>query len=255
MDIRYRAIERCRICGNPNLVSVLHLGEHVLTGVFPRTKDEVLTSGPLELVKCHNDGGEDVCNLVQLRCSFPSAEMYGTNYGYRSGLNQSMVDHLHDKVAKIRQMVTLNIGDLIVDIGSNDSTLLQAYPAAHGLRLLGIDPTGHKFRQFYPPHIELAPTFFSADTVQAVAGAQKAKVITSIAMFYDLEEPLSFMRHITDVLADDGVWVFEQSYMPSMLEVNAYDTICHEHLEYYGLKQVKWLLRSRWSAGPRCGTE
>lgn len=242
MNIKYRVIEKCRMCGNPNLVSVLHLGEHVLTGVFPRDKNELLTSGPLELVKCHSDSGEDVCNLVQLRCSFPSAEMYGANYGYRSGLNQLMVDHLRAKVAKIRQLVTLAAGDLIVDIGSNDSTLLQSYPADQGLRLLGVDPTGAKFRQFYPPHIELAPTFFSAEAVQTVAGTHKAKVITSIAMFYDLEDPMSFVRQIAEVLADDGIWVFEQSYMPSMLEVNAYDTICHEHLEYYGLKQVKWLL-------------
>jgi hypothetical protein len=242
MQVSHTVIEKCRICGNPNLVSVLHLGDQVLTGVFPRSKEQTFTSGPLELVKCHPVDGEAVCHLVQLRCSFPSTEMYGMNYGYRSGLNQSMVDHLRAKVEKIRQVVSLQPGDLILDIGSNDSTLLQSYPADQGLKLLGIDPAGVKFSHFYPAHIGLLPEFFSAQAVIDRVGMQKAKVITSIAMFYDLENPLHFVQQIADVLADDGIWVFEQSYMPTMLEVNAYDTICHEHLEYYGLKQVKWLL-------------
>jgi len=242
MSLSHTVIEKCRICGNPNLVSILHLGEQVLTGVFPRSKEQIFTAGPLELVKCHSAHGEEVCNLVQLRCSFPSSEMYGQNYGYRSGLNQSMVEHLRSKVAQIQKIVSLDSGDIILDIGSNDSTLLQSYPVDRGLRLIGIDPTGIKFSQFYPPHIELVPTFFSAQAVQAHVGTQKVKVITSIAMFYDLENPMDFVAQIADVLAEDGIWVFEQSYMPTMLAVNAYDTICHEHLEYYGLKQVKWLL-------------
>ena len=167
--------------------------------------------------------------------------MYGQNYGYRTGLNQSMVDHLRNKVGQIRAKVDLHAGDLIIDIGSNDSTLLQSYPDDQGLALVGIDPTGVKFSHFYPDHIRLIPDFFSAATVRAHLGDRKAKVITSIAMFYDLEAPLAFVEQIAEVLADDGIWVFEQSYMPSMLEVNAYDTVCHEHLEYYGLKQIKWL--------------
>ena len=237
----YTEITHCRMCGNPNLVSILHLGNQVLTGVFPRSKEETLTSGPLELVKCHSESAEPVCNLVQLRRSYPSAEMYGQNYGYRSGLNQSMVDHLRNKVRQIRAKVDLHAGDLIIDIGSNDSTLLQSYPDDQGLALVGIDPTGVKFSHFYPDHIRLIPDFFSAATVRAHLGDRKAKVITSIAMFYDLEAPLAFVKQIAEVLADDGIWVFEQSYMPSMLEINAYDTVCHEHLEYYGLKQIKWL--------------
>jgi len=236
----YSEITKCRICGNIDLVPVLSLGEQSLTGVFPSKKDQQITSGPLELVKCSEDGTGSSCGLLQLRHSYDLQEMYGLNYGYRSGLNRSMVEHLHLKVGKICAMVDLKQGDLVIDIGSNDSTLLQGYPQK-GYTLVGIDPTGVKFKSCYPDRIQLIPEFFSANAVNKRFGGAKAKVITSIAMFYDLESPIDFMRQIHDVLADDGIWVFEQSYMPTMLDMNAYDTICHEHLEYYGLKQIKWM--------------
>lgn len=233
-------IQRCRICGNPNLIKVLDLGEQALTGVFPRSKDQPVTRGPLQLLKCHDESGKDVCGLLQLAHSYDLNEMYGDNYGYRSGLNPSMVRHLQGKVGRILGMASLSQGDLVVDIGSNDSTTLQAYPPER-YRLAGIDPTGVKFKQYYPPHIELIPDFFSLEKFRAYFGELKAKVVTSFSMFYDLEAPMDFMREIHDILHDDGIWVFEQSYMPTMLERNAYDTVCHEHLEYYGLKQIKWM--------------
>jgi hypothetical protein len=110
------------------------------------------------------------------------------------------------------------------------------------LQLVGVDPTGSKFSQYYPTHIRLIPDFFSSSKINRMVGNQKAKVITSISMFYDLESPLEFVQQVYDILADDGIWVLEQSYLPQMLAVNAYDTICHEHLEYYGLKQILWLM-------------
>jgi hypothetical protein len=151
-----------------------------------------------------------------------------------------MVEHLHAKVRRILPRVELSADSLVIDIGSNDSTTLQAYPASVG-NLVGIDPTGVKFGHFYPPHIKLIPDFFSADCVREAFGAKKATVITSFSMFYDLEDPLLFMREVVDSLDAEGIWVFEQSYMPTMLEKNSYDTVCHEHLEYYGLKQIHWM--------------
>jgi NDP-4-keto-2,6-dideoxyhexose 3-C-methyltransferase len=228
--------KQCRICGGSELASIVNLGEQSLTGVFPRTRDARVTAGPLELVKCV---GEKSCGLVQLRQSYDLAEMYGLNYGYRSGLNRSMVEHLHELVRKVSTIANPQPGDLVIDIGSNDSTLLQGYGT--GPSLVGIDPTGTKFKQYYPTHIDLIPEFFSAKAIESRFGVRKAKVVTSIAMFYDLESPIDFMQQVRDVLADDGIWMFEQSYMPTMLDVNAYDTICHEHLEYYGLAQIKWM--------------
>lgn len=232
----YRKIERCRICGNPSLELVLDLGEQVLTGVFPRAPDPAITRGPLQLVKCIGAG---TCGLLQLAHTFDLGEMYGENYGYRSGLNPSMVAHLHAKVEKIMEMIDLKPGDLVVDIGSNDGTTLGAYP--EWLSLVGIDPTSAKFKEFFPSHAKLIPDFFTAGLLLSHFPSQKAKVVTSFSMFYDLDSPMSFMRDVYDVLADDGLWVFEQSYMPAMLEANSYDTVCHEHLEYYALEQVEWM--------------
>jgi len=234
----YSKVERCRICGNTGLIPVLDLGVQALTGVFPTSRTQKITAGPLELVKC--SGGAQACGLLQLRHSYDLSEMYGLNYGYRSGLNSSMVEHLHGKVRKILDAVTLEEGALVLDIGSNDSTTLQAYPR-QGLTLVGVDPTGVKFKEHYPPHIRLIPDFFSAARIKEVFGSKRASVVTSFSMFYDLEDPLEFMREVAAVLEPRGIWVFEQSYMPTMLQQNSYDTVCHEHLEYYTLRQIVWM--------------
>lgn len=232
-----RAIDRCRICGNTSLVQVLDLGEQMLTGVFPRDVGAAVTRGPLRLLKCV--GSADNCGLVQLAHSYDLGEMYGDNYGYRSGLNPSMVRHLQAKVARIRKLVDLRPGDLVVDIGSNDGTTLAAYPSE--LMRVGVDPTASKFASFYPSGSRLVADFFNSDVLNAQGLGQRARVITSFSMFYDLEDPLQFMRDVHASLTEDGLWVFEQSYLPAMLEMNSYDTVCHEHLEYYALRQVKWM--------------
>src|SRR5438552_3656295 len=121
----YKKIRKCRICGNTHLVSLLNLGDQSLTGIFPKNKKEKISKGPLELVKCMSTNGEAVCGLVQLLHSYDNEEMYGIHYGYRSGLNQSMVKHLKGIVEEIVNRIQLHDGDLVIDIGSNDSTLLQ----------------------------------------------------------------------------------------------------------------------------------
>lgn len=236
-----RAIRACRCCGSTELESVLSLGTQHLTGVFPRSPEEQVTSGPLELVKCM---GADSCGLVQLRHTYDSSEMYGANYGYRSGLNQSMVRHLGETVAAIVAKYPPSAGARVLDIGSNDGTLLSFMPES--VNRVGMDPTIVKYGKFYQPGIQKIPDFFSANTFRAHFGDERADIITSIAMFYDLEDPLAFVRDIAAVLAPSGVWYFEQSYLLTMLTQNAYDTICHEHLEYYALRQVEWMMA-------RCG--
>jgi hypothetical protein len=226
----YTQITKCRVSGSEHLVSVLHLGVQALTGVFPRSKDTAVTSGPLELVWCPDSG------LLQLNHSYNPVEMYGDDYGYRSGLNQSMVRHLEGKTRHIQRVVELRPGDVVLDIGSNDGTLLKSYKV-EGLAKVGIDPTATKFKQYYTPDIDVMPDFFSRSIFEK-ASSKKAKVVTSIAMFYDLEDPVEFARQVRSILDDGGVWHFEQSYMPSMLRTNSYDTICHEHLEYYSLGVV-----------------
>jgi hypothetical protein len=231
----YTEIDKCRLSGSPNLISVLTLGHQSLTGVFPRDPNQEVTKGPLELVWCPDSG------LLQMKQSYNLEEMYGMNYGYRSGLNQSMVAHLQNKVRHLQRIRPVVAGNVVVDIGSNDATTLKAYGAS-GLISVGIDPTGAKFKEFYGEGINLIPDFFTAETFKSQFPISKASIITSIAMFYDLEDPGKFVGDIADILADDGIWHFEQSYMPSMLRTNAYDTVCHEHIEYYSLRPVKELL-------------
>ncbi len=151
-----------------------------------------------------------------------------------------MVRHLTQKIGKLEQFAELKAGDTVLDIGSNDATSLKAYQTP-SLKRIGIDPTGAKFRQYYPDDIKLVPDFFNAKNFDSMS-KERAKIITSIAMFYDLEDPIAFARDIAHCLSADGVWHFEQSYMPSMLRTNSYDTICHEHLEYYSLEVVQHIL-------------
>jgi NDP-4-keto-2,6-dideoxyhexose 3-C-methyltransferase len=229
-------IDECRICGNTELVPVLDLGPQALTGLFPRRPDEPVPVIPLELVKCSPAG----CGLVQLKHTPDPGLMYTDNYGYRSGIRPFMVNHLHGKIASIRQLVEPGPGDLVLDIGSNDGTLLRGYPV-DGPTLVGVDPCGEKFRPLYPAHVELISDFFSRKVFAERFGSRRAKVITSIAMFYDLPRPLEFMQDVADVLDDDGVWLLEQSYLPAMLNATAYDVVCHEHLDYYALAQIEWM--------------
>jgi hypothetical protein len=232
----YKEIKKCRISGSSNLINVLSLGEQYLTGVFPKSKTEKITKGPLDLVWCPDSG------LLQMRQSYNLDEMYGENYGYRSGLNSSMVKHLTNKIHALEKIATLNEDDLVIDIGSNDATSLKAYKS--NCKKVGIDPTGIKFKEYYNDQITLIPDFFSAQTFKKTFHNKQAKIITSIAMFYDLENPVAFVKDIYECLDNYGIWHFEQSYMPSMLRTNSYDTICHEHLEFYSFKVVKELLEN-----------
>ena len=230
----YNEITKCRISGSENLVNILSLGEQYLTGVFPKSKNEKITKGPVDLIWCPDS------NLLQLKQSYNLSEMYGDNYGYRSGLNSSMVNHLQQKTNALLRQFTVKEGDCILDIGSNDATLLKSYP--EDLRRIGMDPTGNKFREYYTNDIELIPDFFTAKTFKNIYPGIRPKIITSVAMFYDLERPMDFISEIEEILNNSGIWHFEQSYMPSMLRTNSYDTICQEHLEFYSFNVVKNML-------------
>ena len=139
-------------------MTVLDLGEQALTGVFPASAEEQVSKGPLELVWCSS------CTLLQLAHSYEPAEMYGDNYGYRSGLNRSMLLHLARKARGLEALVGLNPGDVVLDVGSNDGTLLGAY-ATSPVRRIGIDPTAARFADYYPPDAEIVADFFSAREV------------------------------------------------------------------------------------------
>ena len=179
------------------------------------------------------------CTLVQLSESFDAASMFGDNYGYRSGLNSSMVEHLCGVSEYSRSIVELKRGDVVLDIGSNDGTLLRNYGSE--FRKVGIDPSAGKFKEHYDESSVVVSDFFSkSNYFQKVESP--AKIITSIAMLYDLESPVDFAKDVQACLDTEGVWVFEQSYMPWMVITGAYDTICHEHIEYYSMTSILAML-------------
>ncbi|AEI96319.1 putative methyltransferase [Roseobacter litoralis Och 149] len=234
----YHETSQCRICRCGDLAPVIDLGLQALTGRFPAVGEPDPASAPLELVRCKD------CGLVQLLHSVDVGEMFSDAYGYRSGINATMTDHLSGISGQISERAGLGQGDIALDIGCNDGTLLKSYPV-EGIKRLGIDPVAENFRAFYSDDIEVHTAFFNADTFHAASLGQKARAITSISMFYDLEDPGAFVGDIAGVLAQDGIWVLEQSYLPTMLEANSYDTICHEHLEYYALAQIDQLVSEK----------
>lgn len=226
----------CRLCGHNQLVDFFDLGQQTLSGCFPGPDEIDPPSAPLTLCRCK------ICQLVQLRHSTDPAKMFTSKYGYRSALNASMKTHLAELQNWTADRCTTSSGDLVVDIGANDGTLLGAWDR-HKLQLLAIDPILNKFIDLYPTEIEQYQGFFTKKLAASVLSGRKAHVITSISMFYDLPDPNDFVAGIKASLAKDGIWVLEQSYLPSMLARNSFDTICHEHLEYYALAQIETLAK------------
>lgn len=168
------------------------------------------------------------------------SEMYGMTYGYHSSLSSTMVSHLDWIVGQVVTMVQPDPGDIVLDIGCNDGTLLNLYEG-RGLRRLGIDPSSRKFADLFQPDIEVVFDFFSAERLQHLTGSGSIRIITSIAMFYDIEDPLGFMRQVRSLLRPDGIWALEISYLPLLLTNLTYDQIMHEHLLYLGLRQIQWM--------------
>jgi len=191
------------------------------------------------LVRCDDEKNSDACGLLQLKHRVNPDELYQHDYGYYSGITQTMVDHLQGIVDQIIKRNILEKGDIVLDIGSNDATMLKMY--SNDYKRVGIDPTGEQFKEYYTEGLRLLGDYFTKTNYDKILD-NKAKIITSIAMFYDLPDPTGFMRDIKECLHENGIWVFEQSYMPSMIETKSMDTICHEHLEYYSLKAIQYMM-------------
>jgi hypothetical protein len=194
---------------------------------------------PLELVRCDMTRNQEGCGLIQLRHTVPGAILY-QSYWYRSGVNRTMTRNLHEIAAQAEELVELHPGDLVIDIGCNDGTLLDGYGTSN-LKYLGFDPSDVG-RYAVAKGYDVVRDFYSYEMLRQRYVDQQARVITSIAMFYDLEYPRAFVADVAQALADDGVWVMELHYLPTMLEMNQFDAIVHEHLEYYSLAVIERLL-------------
>lgn len=232
----YSVIKKCRICGNKNLIEVMDLGRQYLASTFVKSnRDEKLAKIkiPLTLLLCAK------CGLVQLRQSANRDMMY-RNYFYRSATNPMMQVALKEIVTEIMKRVAFKKGDAVLDIGCNDATMLTYFPAK--IKRYGIDPAKNVDRSNLDKSIIVATEYFSKKIALELSNRVLFKAITSIAMFYDLDDPNSFVSEIKSILDNNGIWCIQLSYLPTSLKtLNFYD-ICHEHLTYYSLKTLVYLL-------------
>ena len=226
-----KKISKCRICYYKKFDTIMNLGNLYFTGRFPK-KFQKIPKAILKLIKCKK------CDLVQLQHNFDMKQMYGKFYGYQSSLNSWMVDHLKKNVQNLRKYISSK--DIIIDIGSNDATTLNFFDKK--IQKYGFDPSAKKFIKNYKNNTKLICDFFNYESIKKLRLENKVKLVTSFAMFYDLQNPINFAKNIKKTLKQDGVWCLEQSYLPLMIKTNAFDTICHEHLEYYSLKQIEYIM-------------
>jgi hypothetical protein len=231
----------CRICGSSALAPVLSLGDQYIAGAFatPGGDQPVARAIPLELVRCDMTRDQEACGLIQTKHTVPGSILYHS-YWYRSGINRTMTENLHGIAQAAEELVGLSAGDLVIDIGCNDGTLLDGY-RTESISYLGYDPSDIS-RYAVEKGYDIVTDFFSAGPFRERYADRRAKVITSIAMFYDLERPRDFVADVAAALAQHGVWVMELHYLPLMLEMNSFDAIVHEHLEYYSLAVLERLL-------------
>jgi NDP-4-keto-2,6-dideoxyhexose 3-C-methyltransferase len=233
-------LRACRVCGNTELEPILDLGGQYLSSVFPESLEYRATAPryPLDLVMCVRRD-DSCCGLPQLGHRIDLSRMYD-DYPYSSATNSSMAGILEDVAESGRATVELAAGDSILDIGGNDGTLLSYFSGA-GYRLVNIDPASNVQAAHDMPDYERLAAFFSADAF-ASASDRRAKLIFSVAMFYHLDDPVSFAQEVGRSLAEDGVWVIQMAYLPAMLRTNMYDNIVHEHAGYYGTEHMRWVL-------------
>ena len=225
----------CRVCDG-SLEPVISFGEHYVSD-FPLPGESDGIKAPLELVICRR------CRLLQLKHTVPADVMY-RNYWYRSGTNQTMREALADIATKSEQLMHLQPGETVLDIGCNDGTLLASYQTG-GVYKVGFDPAKNLAPLSRKIADQIVDDFFTTDTFfgEVELRERRAKLVTSIAMFYDLEDPKKFVADVKSVLHPDGLWVVQMSYLPLMLKTNEFGNVCHEHLEYYSLQSFEYLLR------------
>lgn len=222
--------DSCRVCGS-GLETVLDFGSQYLQGCFvkPGVSNPPTDLFPMELTRCAGEG----CGLVQLRHTLAGELLYDV-YWYRSRINSTMRDHL-GWIAESASGLWGGAPGRVLDIGCNDGTLLNGFA---GSERWGVDPSSAT--DDVPEGINVIRDFFPSDAPEFRDGA--FDVVTSIAMFYDVEEPVEFARRVERLLAPGGVWVLEVAHLAEMLEANAYDGICHEHLTYYSLATLQRVL-------------
>jgi hypothetical protein len=232
MKNSYSKIEKCRICNDNKLISIGKLGPLTLTGSYLNEINSKIELTPVDIVFSKKSF------LVQLKHNYNQSKLFGNNYGYRSGLNRSMIEHLKNKSKKLTSVLKLKKNDYILDIGSNDGTFLNSFNK--NLKKFGSDPTAKKYKKFYNKNISVVTDLFPNKKISKVK--KKFKLISSIAMFYDLSNPIKFCFEVAKILDLKGIFHVEIAYLPDIINKNLYDTFCQEHLTYYSYLSFKFLI-------------
>ena len=226
-------IKYCRNCKKKNLTNVLSLGNIAFTGKFLKKNFEIKKAN-LALLMCES------CKLVQLSKNFDLKYLYGPDYGYRTGLNKTMTQHMKKISLNLSKIVKLRKNDAVLDIASNDGTLLNFYP--HNIITFGVDPILDKFKNNYKKINYSINNFFDLKQIRKKL-KKKFKIITALSVFYDLQNPNLFLDGLKKLIADDGIILLEFADLHSILKYNMFDTICHEHLEYYSSDVLNNMLK------------
>ena len=227
-------VEECRACQSPKLAEILSLGDQYVTN-FVNSENEQDQRIPLELVLCKD------CSLLQLRHNTPPQLTWNEQYWYKSGISSTIRADLSDIARKAQDLENVGEGDIVVDIGCNDGTLLERY--GQGVFRVGFEPSKNVAEEARSKGHFVFGDFFNHEAFRNQFGDEKARIITAISMFYDLDNPNRFLEDITATLDKDGLFVIQQNYLATMLEQNAFDNICHEHREYYSLSSLINVLR------------
>ena len=226
----YQTIQKCRISKKRDLVSVGKFNGMSLTGIFPKKQNQKIPRVPFEVVYSRSS------KLLQLKHNYNPKLLYGDNYGYLSSLNPVMVKHLKKKSSFLKKKINFKKNNFILDIGSNDGTFLNFF---NGSNIFGIDPSIEKLKKNYKKGIRKLPFIFEEG--YTFIKEKKFKLITAVAMFYDLKDPVSFMKKVKKILKPDGIFHIEVAYLPDIIKTFAYDTFCQEHYEYYSLISLNYL--------------
>jgi len=227
----------CRLCESSRLIDVFSLEEQYINDFVPESKINKGIKAPLDLILCKK------CSLLQLRHTAPQELLYARYYWYRSGVTDTMRLALRNITEQIESMVSLIEGDVVLDIGANDGTLLASYEV-EGIKRVGCEPADNLIDHLKENSDYVMHDFWDYDQYTKMGKAQdfgRARVITAIGMFYDLEHPNKFIGDAAKALTEDGIFVAQLMCLASMLEKNDIGNICHEHLEYYSLESLKYL--------------
>ena len=229
----------CRNCQKKRFSKISNIGDQPISSLFLKKK-KFIKNYSLDLYKCKS------CGLVQLSKIPNLKDMYGPDYGYKTSVSNLMIKHLKDKYKKIMKYNVLKSNSNILDIGSNDGTFLNFFCSSKNkLNLYGIDPSASAFLDSYKKKVNIIVDFFNNLSVKKYFTKKKIKfsLITSYAMFYDIETPNTFCKDIFKILKNDGLWCLEFSYFPLLLKNLTYDQICHEHCVYYSLSTFNNIIK------------